>query len=251
MERHDHFESLAVGHVFGGLDAGQLAAFRSHLVTCDRCRRRVAELRDIAADLAAVERDERARAATKTQVRRQQEAPADDAYVGGHQDVAWGRTALAIGGVLLAIGLVFWNFHLRQTNATLAAALTTSESVLAELAEGQPLSADLAMGVTGFVVLGEEHVALDLATLPSLTPAQVIVIWFEDSDGTVRRQAMVPASRIEDGRLALLASHDGAVRMTVTVEDVPAGLQPEGASMVTADLAASPAVDASDSDLGA
>ncbi|MFP4235713.1 MAG: zf-HC2 domain-containing protein, partial [Nitriliruptoraceae bacterium] len=62
-EAHTRFESLAVGHVLGGLRPEQAREFRQHLRSCEGCRARVAELEQIASELAAAEREERAQRA--------------------------------------------------------------------------------------------------------------------------------------------------------------------------------------------
>ena len=63
MAEHDRYERMAVGHVLGGLDEVDAAAFRAHLLECADCRKRVNELRGIASDLARTEREERRAAA--------------------------------------------------------------------------------------------------------------------------------------------------------------------------------------------
>jgi anti-sigma factor RsiW len=72
-DEHRRFEHLAVGHVLGGLDPVDAAEFRVHLTGCRDCRRRVAELRAIATDMAAAEREERAASRLQTEVARRTE----------------------------------------------------------------------------------------------------------------------------------------------------------------------------------
>ena len=77
MDAHQRYERMAVGHVLGGLDEVDAAAFRAHLVGCRDCRKRVNELRDIASDLATAAREERAavRSAIEVEKRTDQDAP--------------------------------------------------------------------------------------------------------------------------------------------------------------------------------
>lgn len=49
---HSPWEELAVGHALHALEPADEAAFASHLPTCDSCRRLLAEMHEVAADLA-------------------------------------------------------------------------------------------------------------------------------------------------------------------------------------------------------
>jgi hypothetical protein len=148
---HERYEQLAVGHVLGGLDAADAAEFRTHLLGCRDCRLRVAELRDIAADLAAAERDERAQAQVQTEVARRVE---DDEGPSG-PDPAPQRigvrhvTVATVVVLVLAGAMAFWNLHLRTASSTYARVAEYRGDTLRELATGVPVEVELADGRRG------------------------------------------------------------------------------------------------------
>jgi len=114
-DRHRYYEELAVSHVLGGLSESDGRVFRSHLLDCPHCRARVGELRRIANDLADVERDERrVRAAKAIETKRRE----DDDEVDVDEPVTSTRgSRLAVFvGLLLILGLLSWNFLLRDRN---------------------------------------------------------------------------------------------------------------------------------------
>jgi hypothetical protein len=235
---HERFEGLAVGHVLGGLDPVDAAEFRTHLVNCRACRMRVAELRDIASELAAAEREERAAARVATETVRRAED--EDAPVPGWHP---GRRAVALTAVVVTLVLVavlFWNFHLRGNNAALVAVSTTREAILAALADGEPLTPRFAEGVTGIVTRDGDRVALSIGGVPSLAQDEVVVTWLLNADGVATsRFAPVSAVSVEDGLLALYGEHRGAHQMAITIEErqLLAGLDgPTGRVLVEADL---------------
>jgi anti-sigma-K factor RskA len=233
---HDHFEQLAVGHVLGGLGADEAARFRSHLTGCRDCRARVAELRDIATDLAAAEREERARARVKTEVARRDDDR--DTAVEPPWSVSTRALAVALAGtLLLVLGLAFWNFHLRDQNARLLAVTEAREEVLEGLATGTPVVVDLAAGVTGQVVADATDVTVDLAGLPTPGQDERLVVWLLGEAPTDHYWRGYRAGDLSDGRLALRDPHRGADRLVVTLE--PLGEladEPTGRELVGADL---------------
>lgn len=239
MQRgHERFEELAVGHVIGGLAERDAAEFRSHLLGCRECRRRVAELRDIASDLAAAEREERRVARLKTEVVRDANQGGDDEDEDGtgRQAGAPGRSAgiALLVLLLLTVGLAFWNLHLRERTAGLVQTSHVREDTLAELASGVVVPVDAVDGVSGLVVLDEGQVAFSFAGLPGLRAGQQLVVWIEtDPPGQAEQQAFRPA-QVTEGLLASHVDVTGAQRLVLTVEDGQPGDTPRGRELAAA-----------------
>lgn len=215
---HDRFESLAVGHVLGGLEASDAADFRGHLQACPACRRRVTELRGIADDLAAAERDERERARTRTAtpVRAQ---PED----GEPRLPSVGVRALGVLVVatLVVVGLLgFWNLHLRTQVATAVASADRSDQTLVTLADGVALDAQLGEGVRGTVATDDARIAVVLAGVPVLEEDEVVIVWrLGGQDGP----EAVLVSRPDDGRLLASLPIEDATGVLVTRQRVAVG----------------------------
>jgi|GEM_PF-1101907 len=256
---HLRYERLAVGHVLGGLDSVDAAAFRSHLLGCRDCRMRVSELRGIASDLAAAERDERAtagRLATEVQRQQQQAEAADTADtsdLGPWRQWPWG----VLGSALLVVGLLVvlvWNLGLRQTNVTLLAATEQREAVLRVLAEGDLLDATVDTGTGGLVAVDADTLVLDLADVRPLRPQEVLVVWQLGADGSTLEQSRpVTAGQIAQGRLAMaLERAEGLGTVAVSVEEVPVFVEaPTGLRILTAEVPAGTGADAADGADGA
>lgn len=134
---HRQFEDMAVSHVLGGLNTNEGRLFRSHLVECHSCRARVGELRAIAHDLADVERDER-----RTTERRQVDTKPVELEVDEAEDDEPDRPrrglAYAAAAVVLLVGLVSWNFILRESNTRLEMQLAGLEDATGAVAFGLP-----------------------------------------------------------------------------------------------------------------
>ena len=263
---HLRYERLAVGHVLGGLDSVDAAAFRSHLLGCRECRMRVSELRGIASDLAAAERDERAAAGRlATEVQRQQEQAEGDQDVASTELGPWRQWPWGVlGSALLVVGLLVvlvWNMGLRQTNATLLSATDQREAVLRVLAEGELLAPTLDTGTAGLVAVDEETLVLDLAGVRPLRPQEVLVVWQLGEDGaTLERSLPITAGQLGDGRLAMAQERaDELATVAVSVEEVPVVVEaPTGLRVLTAEVppgageppTPSPRAEAADGDAG-
>lgn len=230
---HRHFEELAVGHVLGGLEHDDAARFRTHLTGCRHCRARVAELRDIASDLKAAERDELARVQVKTEVARRDDGdgPSDPSWVAPARTV----TAVVVTAVLVAVGLAFWNFHLRDQNARLLEVTLAREAILDGLATGRPVPTELSGAVTGHVVADATDVTVDLAGLPEVTGDDRLVVWLLGADATEHYWRRYGPGELPEGRLAFRDPHRDARRLLVTVED-ELGEEPAGRELVRAEL---------------
>lgn len=232
---HDRYEELAVGHVLGGLVSSDATEFRTHLMSCRDCRARVAELRGIASDLAAAERDERHRSRVKTEVPRRTELEPDEVE-------PWrlpSRTVGAIlGGIVLVLmSLAFWNFHLRDQAATLTELTRTREAILEGLADGELATTRLAPGVSGVVVSDAVDVSLTLTGLPTIEDGSRLVVWLLGETPEDHRWRGYAPGEVSQGRIAWRTPHGDARRVVVTVEDEPVGREPTGTHLVDAELA--------------
>lgn len=216
MPDHDRFDGLAVGHVLGGLSTPEAAEFRSHLLSCRDCRMRVAELRDMAATMAAAEREERAQLRIKTETEQRRDEPEEPTP-------AWWRrpgalTAGIASAVLVVLGLMFWNLHLRTVNVTARAAVEFDERVLAGLAEGDLVEVETSPGVTGLVARTDDGVSFTLAGLPEVDDERWQVVWLRTrSEGWSKR--LVSADGAPGGRLATNLDAAVPLDLVVSVED--------------------------------
>lgn len=236
---HARYEQLAVGHVLGGLDAVDAAEFRSHLIGCRHCRLRVAELRGIASELEAAEREERVASRVKTEVARRQEQEDQS----GEREGELSRRAIGLMGaaaVIVAAALLAWNFHLRDVNRTLLEATDAREQVLSMLASGQAIDVVLHEGVQGLVAVEDGEVALDLAAVPDVGSDRWLAIWLVDGEAPHRYEPFPPGA-VQDGRFAIHLAHYGADRLVVSLEQRPtdesgAPQEPTGVVLLEADL---------------
>ncbi len=220
-DEHQRYEQLAVGHVVGGLDEVDAARFRSHLVSCRDCRSRVAELRSIASDLVATEREERAARSTTgdTEVaeRVEEEAPPTQ------RDVApvssWPWRVLAIGLLpLVLLTVLAWAVFVRAENDLLRAAVETQSRALELLAAGEPLDLAAETGVEGIAAATSDEVVVDLVELPSVGPdEQVVTVLRDDGGAVVAEGATYVASELGAGRLLDVVARAGTEATTVAV----------------------------------
>jgi hypothetical protein len=220
-EQHERFEAMAVGHVLGGLPATDADRFRMHLRGCPSCRERVAELRGIAADLAAAERDERSRSLVRTELPQRVEAD-DDAlelvldrprFRAGHV----GLVAVLVAAVVGLLG--FWNLHLRTVAASTGAVAAQQQTVLAVLTGGVPLAAEAADGLTAVAATDGELVAVSLAGLTGLEADEVLVGWLTGGELPAPRAVLlVRSEQVGAGPIAASRAIDGAAEFVLTRE---------------------------------
>jgi anti-sigma factor RsiW len=235
VEAHERYEELAVGHVLGGLSAPDAAAFRSHLLGCRDCRLRVAELRDIAADLAAAEREERAEARVRTEVARRTDVDDTDEIPRGVRTRSLGL-GLALAVVLIG-ALAFWNLHLRTQVAATGLLVERQEAALSELATGVSVAVDADPPATGIVVVDDEQVAFSFAGLPALTGTESYVVRLAGTSEEVDPAVLI--ARTDGGRVAGAVELLDAGELVVTIEDgrIEDG-PPRGRQVASADLTA-------------
>lgn len=241
MAEHDRYERMAVGHVLGGLDEVDAAAFRAHLLECADCRKRVNELRGIASDLARTEREER-RAAGAAAVDVETEQRTDDeraqaADIAPMREWPWG--VVVIGLVpLLVLGTLAWAVWQRAQTDLTAAVAASQQEVLDVIATGGPVPFETAETVTGIVAVDEDTIAVNLAGISDLRPDEVLVVWLRTPTGTTldRTRPYLPSQ--VDGRLvAALDRPAGAVDLVVSIEtDLPLGEVATGYEILTAEV---------------
>lgn len=245
MAEHDRYERMAVGHVLGGLDEVDAAAFRAHLLECADCRKRVNELRGIASDLARTEREER-RAAGAAAVDVETEQRTDDeraqaADIAPMRQWPWG--VVVIGLVpLLVLGTLAWAVWQRAQTDLTAAVAASQQEVLDVIASGDPVLFETAEAVTGTVAVDVDTIAVNLAGLSDLRPDEVLVVWLRTPSGTTldRTRPYLPSQ--VDGRLVVaLDRPPDAVDLVISIEtDLPLGEDPAGYEIVTADVPQAP-----------
>ena len=199
-DAHERYEELALGHVLGGLPTAAAAEFRAHLVDCRDCRSRVLELRDIAAVLAATEREERRLAAVATQqVVRRVDHDTDDAVAAPRPISRWLRLITPIA-IIMLVFLAFLTFHWSrlaevalESNRRLALVLTT-------VAEGEHLPmSESAPEVRGIVAQHGDVLAFDLIGMRELEAGEIVAVWEFDGDDV---QDVGARRTPDDGRLA-------------------------------------------------
>lgn len=231
---HEHYEELAVGHVLGGLDAAEAAEFRSHLLGCRHCRQRVAELRDIAAELAAAERDERRHVRVQTETERRTEperrqAPPSAGLTTRHVTLA------AVVVLLLAGALAFWNLQLRTTVDLYADVAEHRGDALRGLATGAALPSEVAEGLTAVVTVDGDHVAFTVAGIDGLDDADRVVAWLVNPGGA-RPGLVARGEQLDDGVFAGQIADRGAPELVITRESGPLAATPSGDELVRAAL---------------
>lgn len=237
-DEHRHYQQLAVGHVLGGLAAGDAADFRSHLAGCRDCRARVAELRGIASDLERAERDERARTLVRTEAPRRDDR---DRARSGSEPRRPGRvdvrhvTVAVIVVALMAGSMAFWNLHLRTTNAVMSSVADQHAGAMEVLAAGVAVEVQAEHPVRGIAAIDGDHVAVALSGVEPPGEGARVVVWLEGEDGPVPAAEMRSAP-LEDGPLALLLEVDDARRLRLTVERGELGDRPEGPSVAEVGL---------------
>lgn len=235
-DHDERWDELALGHVLGGLPDADASVFRGHLAGCGQCRARVAELRSMASDLAAAEREERAtqRLRTQTESRREPAPPPPDPA-----DDRLRRRTLVAGAVVavVLVLLTMWTAWLRDQNNELRQVAGAHARTLSVLGAGTSVPAQTSGSVTGVVAVADDVVAYSLAGLPTPEPGERLVVWVE-RDGQMDDVAVHTPGQIasEDGRLAATAGAADATRLVVTVERVLVPGEPVGDHIVEADL---------------
>lgn len=240
MAAHQRYERMAVGHVLGGLDEVDAAAFRSHLLGCSDCRRRVNELREIASDLAATEREERRAASLATVEVEQRTAEGAPETIDVAPVRRWPWGVVVIGLVpLLMLGTLAWAVWLRAESGFSEAVAQSQRQVLEVLASGEQVDWSSPEAITGDVATDGDTVVVNLVGLPELRPDQGLVVWLLDQDGVPVNQTRTHlAPQVADGSLvAALGRPAGASELVISVEKDPVGpAEPTGYRLLSASL---------------
>ena len=235
QDHDERWDELALGHVLGGLPDADASVFRGHLVGCTQSRARVAELRSMASDLAAAEREERATQRLRTQTA----APRREAEVDPSDDAGLRRRALVAGAVIAMVLLVLslWTAHLRDQNAELRGVGEAHARTLTVLGSGTSVPARTSQSVTGVVAVDGDVVAWSLAGLPMPDVDGRLVVWVE-RDGVADAAVVHTPDQLEAerGRLAGTVDAPQATRLLITLEGVVIPDQPLGDPIVEADL---------------
>ncbi len=237
VEGHGRFAALAVGHVLGGLHAADARAFRDHLGGCPDCRARVAELRGIADELEAAEREERDRAPVpvRTEVPRRADeiGPPTLPRIGvRHVTVA----ALVVLALASAIG--FWNLHLRASVTTHRAVATDRATTLGHLARGEVVPVEAAGVARGVAALDGEVLAVSVSGLARLGDRTWYVVWaLDDAGGVVDTWVLAGPGQLGDGLLPFWVPVADASRIVVTTESRSTEV-PRGPTVVEVDVGA-------------
>lgn len=227
---HGRFAELAVGHVLGGLTATDQRRFQAHLRGCSDCRTRVAELRDIAEGLAEAEEDERSRSPASAEV--DPARPVDGNRTTPMRRLSVGHVMLAAAVVLfLAVGVLFWNLHLRTGMAGYEQALEAQSEALRVLASGTSVPAEFAEGIAGMAATDGDQLALTIVGLDAVE-GQVVSVWTMDADRVATEVTRAPAVLVRQGGLATVIDPGGVEEVVVTLEDDPPGPQPDGEVLV-------------------
>lgn len=241
MAGHEHYERMAVGHVLGGLDEVDSAAFRAHLLQCADCRKRVNELRGIASDLARTEREERRAAGSaavevETETRSEGERP-QAADVAPMRQWPWG--VVVIGLVpLLILGTLAWAVWQRAQTDLTAAVATAQQQVLDVLATGEQVPYETAESVTGMIASDGTVVGVNLAGISELRPDEALVVWLLDEAGeAVDRTRPYLPSQVDGTLVAALERPPEAATIVVSIEtELPPLDTPQGYRILTGTL---------------
>ncbi|MFP4234841.1 MAG: hypothetical protein ACLFUG_07925 [Nitriliruptoraceae bacterium] len=139
-------------------------------------------------------------------------------------------TAAVLVVLALAIGMGFWNLHLRTNVVTLTALAEAQDDALARLASGAALDPDLAPGVSGQVVTDGASVTLTLAGLDPLGEDERLVAWFEGVPDPERAPPRVLAGpgELTGGDVAASFETQGATALRVTREVGTSQRAPQG-----------------------
>lgn len=197
MSDHAAWEELAAGYAVNALEPEDEHAFAEHLRGCDVCKATLAEMQQVAGDLAyAAEPDEpppdlRRRILDAAAAERRPRAPGSVPVVTSpaqqRADRTWWPRLPAVAGVaagLVILALAGWNVTLRGDNDARQAALDRRTAALRCLAAADTPKFDLS-GNTGqhaktCLAGGSAYVVADNID-PNDTARNVYVLWWMDA----------------------------------------------------------------------
>jgi anti-sigma factor RsiW len=211
MDLHARFEQLALTHVLGGMGRGDADEFRSHLRTCAACRARVAELRGISSSLDAAAREERRRVAEAPPLRR--DPPVDERPRRGPA-----RLGLVLASVALALGLGFWNLHLRTSVDVYLAAAEDRAAIIRDLATGTLVGDPSLERVAARAAITGTRVALVIADGGALGSDERLVAWLMPLGSSTEEAVVLAVGPRASTEVAVRIERGAATLLVVTRE---------------------------------
>ncbi len=187
QDEHSPFRENLPAYALGALDAEDIAALEAHLQTCESCRTKFAEYRQISNSLLTAIPPRQPSAALRKRL--QNQLPSARKTV--RPRLAWSFNQLALGGALVLLLLMnLFSFvqmrGLQSQQAGLLKQLQQNQFTVAMLAypgtQSLPISAN---NVSGSVLLDRDRntAALVVWNLPTLPRQQTYQIWLIEPSG--------------------------------------------------------------------
>jgi predicted anti-sigma-YlaC factor YlaD len=231
MDTHARFEQLALSHVLGGLRRDDSDVFRDHLRACEACRARVAELRGISSSLDAAAREERQRSRDQPPPRR--ERPEERAGAGRGLSRLWAVAFL----LTLALGVGFWNLHLRTTSGAYFAIAEERAAILRDFASGEILDDPSIDGLDARVAVTQTRVVLLLTDAGPLGSDERLVAWLLPTGSAVADRVVLAVGPRPDAEVAVRLVREAATQLVVTRErGLLSSSGPRGTTLLRVDL---------------
>jgi hypothetical protein len=137
--------------------------------------------------------------------------------------------------LVLAVGVLFWNLHLRTTVAGYDQLLDIQSEALQTIARGTEVPAELAPGVTGVVATDDERIVVAGGGIDA-TDGQIVSAWTVDATGQVTEETRASAVLLREGNFAMSVERGEVAEVLVTLEDGHPGAEPRGQTLVRAEL---------------
>ncbi|HEU0132372.1 MAG TPA: anti-sigma factor [Mycobacteriales bacterium] len=202
---HGQWEELAAGHALNALEPEEEHAFLDHLRGCDRCRRDLAALREVAGEMAWAAEPAEPPAALGRRIMEAAaaERPAPFAPAAPRalrQRRVWQPTVrpamlATAAAVVAALGLATWNLALRADNAAKRDALGRRTAALSCLAAPETRKFELRSPnePRGAACLAGDRAYLVVDRMePNDAARSVYVLWWQDA-----KAAMHPVERFD------------------------------------------------------
>jgi anti-sigma-K factor RskA len=240
---HSVFRENIPAFALGALDADESAALEAHLLTCDSCRRELAEFREVSEHLMAALPPRQPSSEVKTRLRGQ----LPSARKSPQRRIAWTFGRFAMGAVLaLLLALNILSFlqvrSLQRQQAALLRQVRNDQAALAMLSYPETQSLPIqAEQFAGRLLLNREQNTVMLITwnLPPLPENQTYQAWLIDPSGDrVSGGTFRPASSSSYNAAPIwpeesLSAYTG---LGVTVEPAGGSLQPTGERVFKVDF---------------
>lgn len=243
---------LAAAYVLDAVDDAERARFETHLADCSDCRRTVADLSEVTAELSAGLEEQpphglRGRLLAAVAEESQEPAPARPAQTGQPGAGAEGKVtslgerraardgrwwlAAAAAAVIAVGGVVATQWGQDEPGSTVAV-----QEVLD--AEDAQWSTETVNGSTVHVVRSEElgRTVLVAEEMPEPPQGQDYQLWYVHEDGTVVSAGLMPKDGDDRTEVVLRGDPAGAVAVGVTVEPEGGSEQPTSEPIVAVPL---------------